>query len=166
MESLLHIQELDRFTFREFLDRNPCPGRHDLGDVFLIDDRGALLSFSRSFARSFGKGRGGCGDGGRIGRGWSSKLLVFASLKNGADLPAQFHLFLAQFTSFGEILLTHSVFLVFLNRAQLLVDFLGRRRQLRVHQAHPTPCFIDQIDRFVRQEAIRDVTIAKGRCSY
>ena len=61
-------------------------------------------------------------------------------------------------------MLAHSLLLVFLDSAQLLIDFLSGRRQLGIHQPHPAAGFIYQVDGLIWQEAIRDIAVAQGGC--
>ena len=42
MKRLLHVQELDRFAFGEFLNRNTGPGGNDLSDVLFVHHRRRL----------------------------------------------------------------------------------------------------------------------------
>ena len=165
MEGVLHIEQLGGFAFGELLHRHAGPGRHDLSDVFLGDHRhpisaGALLVGAderHSAGRDVGTGFGIALAGFSAGR-----LLILAVLQDRADLLAQLHFLVAQLAGLAEVLLAHSILLLALDVAQLLVDLLGRRRQLGVHQAHAAAGFIDQVDRLVGQEAVGDVAIAEG----
>ena len=157
MEGFLHVQQLGRLAFGEFLHRHAGPGGHDLGDVFLCHHRGAVIS--RSYSHSGGSGF--TANFGSLGF-----RLILAGLQDRADLVAQLHFLIAQFAGLGEVLLANGVFLLLLDRAKLLVDLLSGRGQLRVHQANAAAGFIDQVDGLVGQEAIRDVAVTQGGRSH
>ena len=158
VEGLLHVQQLGCLAFSELLNRHTSPGGNDVGDV-LLRNHGRAIAFGGAF-----KNRYGCTTTGLSGHGLGCWLFIFAGLQDRANLLAQLYFLIAQLTSLGEVLLAHGLFLVFLDSAQLLVDFLGGRRQLGIHQPHPAAGLINQVDCLVWKEAIRDVAVAQGGC--
>ena len=59
-------------------------------------------------------------------------------------------------------MIANRFFFLFLDVAQLTINFLGGRRQFGIHQPHPATGFIDQIDGLIRKEAITDIAITQG----
>ena len=107
VEGFLHVQQFHRFALGELLHRHAGPGSHNLGDILFGDDGIPLADGNLA---GFGSNRGG-----------DSRIRVFtafaiaARLKDGANLVAQFHFSVAQFSGLGEVLIANGVFLLLLH---------------------------------------------------
>ena len=168
VEGFLHIQQLHRFAFGEFLHRHPGPGGHDLGDVLLGHHGGALAA---GVIDRLALGEGAGWDRLSLGRSFTrvtgaAGLFVAAGLQDRADLLAQFHFLIAQFACLAKVLLAHGRFLALLHIAQLLIHFLSRHWQLGIEQSHAATGLINQVDGLIGQETIGDIAIAQGGRSH
>ena len=110
VEGFLHVQQFHRFALSELLHRHAGPGSHDLGDILFGDDGIPLADGNLA---GFGCNRGG-NSRIRVLSAFAG-FAITARLKDGADLVAQFHFSVAQFSRLGEVLIANGVLLLLLH---------------------------------------------------
>ncbi len=129
VQLVLHAQELGRLLLGELVDRDPGPQRQDLGDGLLVD----LVEEV---------------DAGRL------HLDVLVLL-----LGEQLLLAVAQTARRLEVLGLHGVLLEPDDLGELVLDLAVVRRGLHATDAQTRAGLVDQVDRLVGQEPVRDVAV-------
>ncbi|MNJ49343.1 hypothetical protein D3C77_445670 [compost metagenome] len=136
MQDLLHIEQSFRFFFLQLAHRNTGPAGYDLGDIL------------------------------RRYLGIGTALLFFPLILRDIQLFANFLFCIAQRRSFLELLALHRGILLFANILKTILQlFQIRRHRVRV-QSYLRTRFIDQVDRFIRQEAILNIAVRQLNCLF
>ena len=130
----LHVEEFRRLFFGQFVDRDSRPHAEHVGDCFFIH---LVVEVD---ALRFDVG-----------------LFLGALLKQCA-------LLVAEATSFFEALVFDGLLLCRLHFFDLVLDFFQVGRRLHALDAQTAARFVDEVDRFVRQVAVRDVAVGHVRC--
>ena len=133
MERVLHVEQPLGFLFGETMHGNTGPHRQHLSDLIFVDDRRVTLA-------------GRCRLDLELGTIGDEDPLLVPQL--GGPL---------------ELLGVNRLPLVRSELGDAVVDVADVRRQVDALEAHPAPRLIDQVDRLVREEPIRDVAVCQIR---
>ncbi len=131
MEFVLHAQELRRLFFGEAIDRDAGPHREHLGDRVLVDE------VEDRAARRL------------------DREIEFVALGD------QFALLFVEGLGLFEGTTRHRTLFVGANAHDVLIELLLLRRRVHATDPQATAGLVNEVDRLVGQESVRDVAIGE-----